>query len=406
MHQHPHHPQHEEWPGVTRRKALKLASLLTAAGALPLLARHRQAMAAEPDAPLRIGYMPITDATALLVAYEKGLFQQQGLRVDKPRMFRGWEQIVEAFLSGHVNAVHMLSPVTVWARYGSRSPSKVVAWNHINGSAVTVAVGQDMNEVTDLAGTTFAIPFWYSIHNVVLQFLLRKRGIQSIKGGTPGPDQVKLVVMAPSDMLPALATGRISGYIVAEPFCGAAELHGVGKTLRFTGDVWKEHACCVVQMHERDLSERPEWTQKVVNGIVQAQLWVHGNREEAARILAKDHPSRFTPHTYETLAQTLVPSSARRAQYEQSGAIRHPGWSPPRIGFQPYPYPSYTESLIALLRETVVEGDNAFLHTLDPAFAARDLVDDRFVRRAIADAGGMQAFAQPESFSREETIEA
>lgn len=406
MYRHDHGCQHDEWPGLTRRKALKLACSLTAAGALPLLAQQRQALAAEPDAPLRIGYMPITDATALLVAYERGLFQAQGLKVDKPRMFRGWEQIVEAFLSGHVNVVHMLSPVTVWARYASKAPTKVVAWNHINGSAVTVAVGKGINEVIDLAGTTFAIPFWYSIHNIVLQHLLRERGIKPIKSGEPGPDEVKLVVMAPSDMLPALATGRIFGYVVAEPFCGAAELNQVGKTLRFTGDVWKEHACCVVQMHEHDLDRRPEWTQKVVNGIVQAQLWVRDHREEAARILAKDHQARFTPHTYETLAQTLVPNEARRAQYEQSGAIRHPEWNPPRIGFQPYPYPSYTESLIDLLRETVVEGDNAFLQTLDPAFVARDLVDDRFVHRAIADVGGMQAFAQPEDFSRKEVITA
>lgn len=391
---------------MTRRKFLKLASLFTAAGALPLLAHYGTAVAAEPDAPLRIGYLPITDAAALLIAYQQGLFQKQGLKVEKPRMFRGWEQIVEAFLAGRVNAVHMLSPMTVWARYGSKSPSKVVAWNHINGSAVTVAVNRKINTVTDLAGTTFAIPFWYSIHNVVLQFLLRGKGVEVIKDGTPGKNQVKLVVMAPSDMLPALASGRISGYIVAEPFCGAAELNKIGKILRFTGDVWKEHACCVVQMHEKDLNERPEWTQKVVNGIVEAQLWLRSHRDEAAHVLAKDNPARFTPHTYATLAQTLVPSAQRRAQYIASGAIRHTAWEEPRIGFQPFPYPSYTETLVEMLRSTVVEGKNAFLKTLDPKFAARDLVDDRFVKTAIASVGGMQAFEQPETFTRTEVVEA
>lgn len=392
--------------GITRRGFLKLSTLFTAAGALPLLARYHEAVAAEPDAPLRIGYLPITDATALLIAYQRGLFQKQGLKVEKPRMFRGWAQIVEAFLSGNVNAVHMLSPMTVWARYGSRSPSRVVAWNHINGSAVTAAVGHHIDGITDLGGTTFAIPFWYSVHNVVLQFLLKSQGLESIKTGKPGPRQVKLVVMAPSDMLPGLATGRISGYIVAEPFCGAAELHEIGKIMRFTGDVWKEHACCVVQMHERDLDERPEWTQKVVNGIVEAQVWVRQHRDETARILAKDNPARFTPHTYETLAQTLVPSPERRAEYIRSGAIRHTQWFEPRIGFQPFPYPSYTETLVEMLRDTVVDGNNAFLKTLDPAFAARDLVDDRFVKKAIAHVGGMSTFDQPENFSRKEIIEA
>lgn len=400
------HPQHAEWPDLTRRKALKLASLFTAAGALPLLTHQRQAHAADPDAPLRIGYMPITDATALLVAHQQGLFQKRGLKVEPPRMFRGWEQIVEAFLSGHVNVVHMLAPMTVWARYGSRAPSKIVAWNHINGSAVTAAVKPEIKTVDDLAGTTFAIPFWYSIHNVVLQYLLRERGLNVIKDGEPGAREVKLVVMAPSDMLPALGTGRVSGYIVAEPFCGAAELKGIGKILRFTGDVWKEHACCAVQMHERDLQQRPEWTQKVVDSIVEAQLWTRGHREDAAHLLAKDRPERYTPHTYETLAQTLVPSAERDAQYAASGAIRHADWKQQRIDFQPYPYPSYTQTLVEMLRNTVVEGDNAFLKTLDPAFAARDLVDDSFVRKAIAAAGGPQVFGQPESWQRQEVIAA
>lgn len=398
--------RHQENSALTRRNFLKLSTLFTAAGALPLLTKYRAAAAAEPDAPLRIGYLPITDASALLIAYQQGLFQKQGLKVEKPRMFRGWAQIVEAFLSGNVNVVHMLSPMTVWARYGSKAPSKVVAWNHINGSAVTVAVNHRIDDITDLGGTTFAIPFWYSVHNVVLQFLLKNKGMEAIKDGKPGPKQVKLVVMAPSDMLPGLATGRISGYIVAEPFCGAAELHSIGKILRFTGDVWKQHACCVVQMHEKDLNERPEWTQKVVNGIVEAQAWSRNHRKDVAHILSKENDARFTPHTYQTLAQTLVPSAKRRAQYIKSGAIRHIHWHEPRIGFQPYPYPSYTETLVEMLRDTVVDGNNGFLKTLDPAFAAHDLVDDSFVKKAIAQVGGMSMFGLPEGYTRKEVVEA
>src|SRR5699024_5027727 len=152
---------------LSRREFIKLSTLFTAAGALPLLARFNKAVAAEPNAPLRIGYLPITDASPLLIAHHNGLFQKQGLAVEKPRMFRGWAQLVEAFLSGNVNAVHMLSPMTIWARYSSKAPAKVVAWNHVNGSALTVAVRSEVNDLDDLGGTTFAIPFWYSIHNVV-----------------------------------------------------------------------------------------------------------------------------------------------------------------------------------------------------------------------------------------------
>ena len=392
---------HTDDTRARRRQFLKLSSMFTAMGALPLLQMSQAARAAEPDAPLRIGYLPITDATPLLVAHHNNLFQEQGLQVEKPRMFRSWAQIVEAFLAGQVNAVHLLSPMTVWARYGSKSPAKVVAWNHMSGSGLTVQ--HDIDSIEDLGGTTVAIPFWYSLHNVVLQHLLRSKGLESISDGAPTQKQVKLVVMAPSDMVPALANKQIAGYIVAEPFNASAEVLKIGKILRFTGDVWKDHACCVVLMHEQDLQQRPEWTQKVVNGVVQAQAWIQENREETARILSKDNPQRYTPHSYEALAQVLQPELLDTKLYESSGAIVNTDWKEKRIDFQPYPFPSYTEELIVKLKETLVLGRNEFLAELDPSFVASDLVDDRFVRKAIEQAGGPEKFGLT-SFTRKESI--
>lgn len=387
-----------------RRQFLKLSAMFTAAGALPLLQTYNKAIAAEPSAPLRIGYLAVTDSTPLLVAHHKRFFQDQGLEVDPPRRFRSWAQVVEAFLSGQVNVVHLLSPMTVWARYGSQARAKVVAWNHMSGSSLTVL--PDVNGLADLGGKTVAIPFWYSIHNVVLQYILKNQGIEAISDGTPGPKQVKLVVMSPADMLPALSTRQIAGYTVAEPFNASAELLKVGKIMRFTSDVWKDHACCVVLMHENDLEQRPAWSQKVVNGIVQAQAWILGHRDETAHILSKSNPDHYTPHSYETLARVLVPHPEQNALYEASGAIRHPDWKEKRIDFQPFPFPSYTEALVSMLKSTLVSGKNDFLQALDPAFVAKDLVDDRFVRKAIAAVGGMSAFGLPDSFTRRETIEA
>lgn len=59
-----------------------------------------------------------------------------------------------------------------------------------------------------------------------------------------------------------------------------------------------------------------------------------------------------------------------------------------------------------ILKHTQLEGDNRFLASLDPAFVARDLVDDRWVRQAIAALGGLKAFGLPEKFSRSETLAA
>ena len=120
---------------LSRRDALKLSALFTAAGALPLL-KSFEAHAQEPDAPVRIGYLPITDATPLLVAHANGLFEAEGIKAEKPVLLRSWAQVVEAFVSGQVNVVHLLSPMTIWARFGSKAPAKVVAWNHVSGSGL------------------------------------------------------------------------------------------------------------------------------------------------------------------------------------------------------------------------------------------------------------------------------
>lgn len=384
---------------VSRRDFLRLSALLTGAATVPGLAR-----AAGANDPVRIGYLPITDSSPLLVAHARKLFEQQGLEVEAPRLFRSWAQIVEAFMAGQVNVVHLLSPMTVWSRYGSGFPAKVVAWNHMAGSAITVAPG--IRSIGELGGRKVAVPFWYSIHNVVLQHLLRENGLTVVTkpAASLKPNEVALAVMAPADMGPALVNGAIAGFIVAEPFNAAAETNGIGRVLRFTGDVWRDHACCVVTMHESDLKTRPDWAQKVVNGIVTAQHWLRGNRQEAAQLLSRAGAGRYTPFPPAVLERVLVPDAALDRRYQQEGAIRNAGWKSARIDYQPYPFPSYTEQLVKLLKGTQVEGDNRFLAKLDPAFVARDLVDDRFVRKAVADMGGLGAFGLPASWTRTETL--
>jgi NitT/TauT family transport system substrate-binding protein len=387
----------------SRRDLLKLAGLLTVAGAAPFLSMFQAQAQPRPTDPVRIGYLPITDAAPLLIAHHQGFFEQAGIKAEQPRLFRSWSQLIEAFISGQVDVVHLLSPMTIWARYSSNIPARIVAWNHINGSALTV--NPKINTVAQLGGQRVAIPFWYSIHNVVLQDLLRQHGLSVVMNSTRDlqSNEVELVVLPPSDMLPALANGSIAGYIVAEPFNAAAEIMGVGKVLRFTGDVWRDHACCTVFMHERDLEQRPDWSQAVVSGIVQAQQWCDQNREAVAQILSRESGQRYTPHSLPILSKVLLDDQADRASYLASGAMVHSRWQQHRIGFQPYPYASYTELLLEKLKHTTVQGNTNFLSTLDPKQTAADLVDDRFVKRAIEQFGGPASFGIASDYTRTET---
>lgn len=351
---------------------------------------------------LRVGYLPITDAAPLLVAHGRGLFEAEGLAPERPVLFRSWPQVAEAFQARQVDVVHLLMPMTIWLRFGQNFPVKVVAWDHVDGSALTVA--SDVNRVEDLAGRTVAVPFWYSIHNVILQQLLRKAGLRPVLKEEPSREArtVKLVILPPPDMPPALARGAIAGFIVADPFNAVAEIKNVGKILRFTGDVWQRHACCVVVMHEDDIAQRPRWAQSVVNALVTAQAYARGNRAEVAKLLSSDGAG-YLPQPRPAIECAL--SHYDLAEYGKSGAVHHPGWDQARIDFQPFPFPSYTERLVSLLKETIVEGDTKFLRDLDPRKAHAALVDDRFARQAVAAAGGPARLGLPASWKRDERID-
>ncbi|MCY1703952.1 ABC transporter substrate-binding protein [Deinococcus sp. SL84] len=387
----------------SRREFVRLAGLLSASAGSAALLGGCAPRQPDPDEPVRVGYLPITDAAPLLAMHGLGYLEAEGLSAEKPRLFRSWSQLVEAFVFGHVNVVHLLSPLPIWMRYSAQVPTRIVAWSHVDGSALTVA--PDITEVSDLAGRTVALPFWYSVHNVLAQRLLREAGLNPVVNARDvrGERDVQLVVMAPSDMVPALKAGQIAGFVVAEPFGALAESLGVGRVQRLSGDVWKEHACCVVTMHDRDIAGRPDWTQKVVNALTRAQLWLNSHPAEAAHLLSAEGEQRYTPHKPAVLGRVL--QHELPAQYLQSGAVQHPEWQERRIAFRPYPYPTYTEELVRQLREVRVEGDTTFLQRLDPAQVAREVVTDRFVTQAMQAQGGPAAFGLS-GYSRTETFSA
>ncbi|HEV2263542.1 MAG TPA: ABC transporter substrate-binding protein [Stellaceae bacterium] len=360
-----------------------------AAGGLAALASAlpERARAADPDADeiVRIGYLPITDATSLLVAHANGYFEDEGLKVAKPTLIRGWAEIAEAFVARRFNIVHLLNPVPVWMRYNNKIPAKIMVWGHTNGSGIVVGHETEIKSFADLGGKQIAVPFWYSNHNIMLQMALRKAGVKAvIKPQTAklAKDECNLQVMAPPEMTAGLAARKIDGYIVAEPFNALGELKANARMLRFTGDIWKNHPCCVITMHEDNVKRRPEWTQKIVNAIVRAELYASQHRKEVAQMLSADGKA------YLPVPGAVVDRAMNYYDvgfYGPTGALEHEAqWHNHRIDFQPWPYPSATELVVKAMNQTVVAGDTTFLKSLDPAFVAKDLVEYTHVRAALS----------------------
>ncbi len=369
--------------GVTRRDFLKSSIAAAAASAVPY-----SALAAKDkkwDPVIRLGYIPITDAAALLTAHEMGFFKKQGIDSVPPTLIRGWSPLVEAFSAHRFNLTHLLAPIPVAMRYNTNYPVKVTAWDHTNGSAIVAGKHTGIKTAADLGGKQFAVPNWYSNHNIIAQKLMRSAGITPVirpQEAKLASNECNLIVLQPPSMPPALAAKSIDAYCVAEPFAAMGEAKAGGKILRFTGDIWKGHPCCVVAMHEEDVMDpdRAAWAQGVHHAIIEAQIYISENREEMSEILSRDG-KKYYPFPKKVVQRAMMFYDA--AYYKNPHAIKHTEWGQDRINFQAWPYPSATKLNVEYLKDSVLTGDTEFLKKLDPEFVANDLVHYDFVRNSL-----------------------
>ena len=379
---------------ISRRQFLQAAAGASASLVLPSLNRPTLA---KTGRRLTIGYLPITDATPLLIAHANGYFAEEGLEVEPPVRIRNWSTLAESFLAGKFDVTHLLLPIPIWMRFKNQTPIKILAWDHTNGSAITVRRDAGINGFEDLGGKQIAVPYWYSMHNIIVQMGLKKAGLTPVIQAQTRPlasHEVNLFILSPAEMPASLAGGKIDGYVVAEPFNALGELKTKGRIMRFTGDIWRNHPCCVVVMMEALFKGDPIFAQKVINAIVRAQLWVKQNPAATAHLLSKEG-GNYLPVDEQTLLRVFTTYDlATYGAPVKPTAIRHPEWNNSRISFQPYPYPSATRFIAQAMQHTLMEGDHSFLQRLDPDFVSRDIVEDSFVKRAIDNVGGLGLFGE------------
>ncbi|PKZ42505.1 ABC transporter substrate-binding protein [Kytococcus schroeteri] len=371
--------------GATRRELLTASAAVLGTGAAAWAGGTWQAGDRRPvgagtrENPLRIGFLPITDAAPLLVGHAGGHFARQDVHVAPPVLLRSWASVTETLMAGEVDVVHLLMPMALHLRLGLGADTTVVAWNHVNGSALTVA--PHVRRLTDLAGGTVAIPAWWSIHNVVLQEMLRAEGMVPVIRRRPRAShgEVALVPMAPADMLPALGGGTLQGFTVADPFNAGAALQGVGRIHRFLGDVWRQHACCVTVVRGDLAREYPEVLQRFTRGLVEAGRWTSAHRGEAAAMLSRE----FLPQPPPAIAAALHHHPHGPRPGTAPPQVDHADWHGERLDFTPWPQKDFTTRLVQAMRRTVVDAPDAFLHDADPASVHARVVDDRFVRHSL-----------------------
>jgi ABC-type nitrate/sulfonate/bicarbonate transport system substrate-binding protein len=275
---------------------------------------------------LRIGFIPLIDAAALIVAVDSGFAAAEGLDVTLVREV-SWSNVRDKLNIGLFDAAHLLAPVAIASSLGlGHVKVPIVAPFNLglNGNAITVspalhaAIMREIDGdrfdpmVTALALSrvvaarrkagaeplTFGMTFPFSTHNYQLRFWMAA-------GGVDPDEDVRLVVLPPPYMVDSLANGHVDAFCVGAPWNSIAVDLGVGHILHFVSDI-------LVRAAEKVLAARQDWAERnpqVLAALTRAHQHAAAfiedptNHAEAARILAQ--PERIGVSA-EVIQRTLV----------------------------------------------------------------------------------------------------
>ena len=312
-------------------RAVGSASVLAAIGDLfPLGAAT--AIAQEPgklEKPnLKIGFIPITCASPIIMAQPMGFYSKHGLNVDVVKT-AGWAIVRDKAMNKEYDASHMLSPMPIAISLGIGSNQQdwqLPAIENINGQAIVLANKmKDRRDPKTWKGLRFGIPFDFSMHNYLLRYYLAEAGID------PDTD-VSLRVMPPPDMVANLRADNIDGFLGPDPINQRAVYDGIGFIHLLSKAIWDGHPCCAFAVSRAFITENPNTFLALSRAIIDATFYANQaeNRKEIADAIA---PANYLNQPPIVVQQALTGTFA-----DGLGNIVK---APDRAGFDPFPWHSF-----------------------------------------------------------------
>lgn len=276
---------------------------------------------------LKVGFVPITCATPIIMAEPLGFYKKYGLNVEVIKT-AGWAVSRDKSLSGEYDAAHMLTPMPLAITLGAGSnpfPWTMPAVENINGQAITLAnKHKDKNDPKLWKGFKFAVPFEFSMHNFLLRYYVAEHGLD--------PDKdIQIRVLPPPEMVANLRAENVDGYLSPDPFNQRAVFDGVGFIHKLTKEIWEGHPCCAFAASQKFVDELPNTFLALFKSIIDATAYANdkSNRKEISKAIS--------PKNYLNQPETVVRQVLTGTYADGLGKVQR---VPDRIDFDAFPWHS------------------------------------------------------------------
>jgi len=351
---------------ATRRAFLSSVGSATALAALAQFFPLKTAteLLAAPGTPekkdLKVGFIPITCATPIIMARPMGFYEKHGLNVEVGKT-AGWAVIRDKTLNKEYDAAHMLSPMPLAISLGLGSqpiPFTVPAIENINGQGITLSIKhKDKRDPKAWKGFKFAIPFDYSNHNYLLRYYLAEHGLD--------PDNdVQLRVVPPPEMVANLRADNIDGFLAPDNICQRAIYDGVGFLHILSKEIWEGHPCCAFAASRDFITQAPGSYAALIRAIIDATAYSSKaeNRKQIAEAIA--------PAAYLNQPVTVIEQSLTGVFADGLGNIRT---DPKRVDFDPLPWHSFAVWILTQMKRWgQIKGDVDYATIAQQVFLATD----------------------------------
>jgi nitrate/nitrite transport system substrate-binding protein len=309
---------------------------------------------------LKVGFIPITCATPIIMAQPLGFYAKHGLNVEVIKT-AGWAVIRDKTLNKEYDAAHMLSPMPLAITVGAGSnpiPYTMPAVENINGQAITLAVKhKDRRDPKQWKGFKFAVPFDYSMHNYLLRYYLAEHGVD------PDAD-VQIRAVPPPEMVANLRADNIDGFLGPDPFNQRAVYDGVGFIHLLSKELWDGHPCCAFAASKEFVTAMPNTYAALLKAIIDATAFAsrQENRKQIAEAIA---PANYLNQPVTVLEQILTGTYA-----DGLGSVKR---DPNRIDFDPFPWESFAIWILTQMKRWgQIKGDVDYRAVAQQVYLATD----------------------------------
>ncbi len=232
---------------------------------------------------LKIGHLRITDHLILGMTRDKLDKGQESFKYSTIEniAMTGWNSIGESIASGDIDIAFMLAPYAM-ELFHTGAKLKLILFSHKSGSVIVSNKRANIKRIEDFKGKTILIPYYISVHHMLIDKLLKEKGLTTGVG-----KDVVFEVVAPSQIPMVIEydeAGDIGGYIVAEPFGTQVVHEGYGEELVLSRDIWKNHPCCAVVIRDEILGKHPDAVNELVKSLVDSGNLIHDDIEESVNI--------------------------------------------------------------------------------------------------------------------------